>query len=439
MVQKSDIFKNLKDVLEKIGSFDYKKFLDSIKNFDYKKLWSDIRSFDYKSSAEYKKLFQDKEFQRRARLVIIILVAMFLLKGCFHSPPPEVVRMRHVETSPVIQKDVPIYIDSFGTLTSLYSADIVAQVTGKIDSYHFVEGKEVAKGDSLFIIDPRPYQAELDKARAALAEDTAELELKRDTLERNRSLVAKDLISQQNFEEYKTDVAAGVAKVELDKAEVMTAEINLGYCYIVSPINGLTGKRLVDPGNIVTANAGPVLVNVKTIDPLYIDFTISERDLPRVRKAMSEGKIKVEIYPAGDDDGPYNGELKLIDNTVNNLTGTVSMRATISNKNRKLWSGQFVKVKMILYVEKNAIIVPSKSVRIGQKGPYLFVVSSDKKAELRQLETGQQEGDYIVAKKGVKVGENAVTVGQLGLSPGALVVVDTQDEETEKEKGGKKK
>ena len=144
-------------------------------------------------------------------------------------------------------------------------------------------------------------------------------------------------------------------------------------------------------------------MNVKTIDPLYIDFTISERDLPRVRKAMSEGKLKVEIYPTGDDDGPYDGELKLIDNTVNDLTGTVSLRATISNKKRKLWSGQFVKVKMILYVEKNAIIVPSKSVRIGQKGPYLFVVSSDMKAELRQLETGQQEGDYIVAKKGVKL------------------------------------
>ncbi|MBU0570873.1 MAG: efflux RND transporter periplasmic adaptor subunit [Candidatus Omnitrophica bacterium] len=438
MAQKMDVFKYLKDRLRIIMSFDYKGFLARVKKFDYKKLWSEIRSFDYKSSSEYGKLFQDKKFWRRVRVVIALLVLIFLLKGCFNHPPKEVARSRHVQTSPVIQKDVPIYIDSFGTLRSLYSADIVAQVTGKIEAYHFDEGKEVAKEDPLFTIDPRPYKADLDKSKAALAEDHAELRLKVDTLERNRGLIAKDLISQQDFEKYQTAVAAAEAKVEFDKAEIETAEINLGYCYIVSPIDGLTGKRLVDPGNIVTANSGPVLVNVKTIDPLYIDFTISERDLPRVRKAMSNEELRVEIRPAGDDDGPYNGELKLVDNAVDDLTGTVSLRATISNKSRKLWSGQFVKVKLILYTEKNAVLVPSKAVRIGQKGPYLFVVSEDDKADLRLIDIGQQEGDYVIAKKGAKVGESAVVAGQLGLSPGMLVQEDPADGETGNNKGGRK-
>ena len=391
-------------------------------------------------------VFHYKNLSDRHRKIMAgVCVAVFVIgllsfaKDYFKKPKKEVIRPCYVQTRLVIQKDSPVYIESFGTLVTLYDVNIQSQVTGQIWEVHFEEGDRVSKGDMLFTIDPREYKADLDKAEASLAEDLADLKLSRDTLERNRSLVKKELISKQDFEDYQTNVAASEARVQLDRAEIALKKINLDYCYIRAPIGGITGKRLVDPGNIVIANSGPTLVNIKSNDPLYIDFTVPERELPRVRDAMAKSKLKVEINVEGDKSGPYSGQLYFIDNTVDDMTGTVALRAEIPNKEGLLWVGQFVKVRLILGIDKNAILAPYQAVRIGKKGSYLFVVTPDDRADLRQVVPTYLEGDYIVIEKGVEVGEKAVVVGQLGLSPGVPVVeVEKKGDQEDQNKGKEK-
>lgn len=381
----------------------------------------DINGFIEKiKKTDYKKLLKDQEVQKKIIYAVTIIFLIFFMRGCLAKFHKEPIQPRPVKTEIVIKKDAPIYIGSFGTLKSINDVNIQAQITGKMLSVNFKEGDEVSKGDLLFVIDPSEYQATLLKAEASLAESIANAKLAKDTLERNRTLVEKELISEQDFETYQTDLASAVAKVDLDRAQVELARINLGYCYIVSPIDGMTGKRLVDPGNIITANTGPVLVNVKTINDFYIDFTITEKELPRIRDAMEKGVLTVEINPIGDNKGPYEGKLIFIDNKVDESTGTVSFRAIVSNKERKLWAGQFVTLHLILSIEKNATLAPYEAISIGQNGPYLFVVDKNR-ADLRILDLGERQDEYIIVNKGVKPGEKVVTLGQLGLVSGVSV------------------
>ncbi len=348
--------------------------------------------------------------------------------GCGKKKPAPPTPPRPVQVAKAFTKDVPVYLENFGNLVSPNDVDIVSQVAGKIAAVHFSEGDEVKEGDLLFSIDPREYQASLDRARAALAGAEADLKLKKQTLERNRPLLAKKLISQQEFDTLQTEVEAAEAEVKLDRAAVDQAEIDLGYCSIVAPVAGVTGKRMVDPGNVVVANTGAVLVNIKSLDPLYLDFSLPEDDLSRVRKYMGQGTLRIEVSPTGDPDGPYPGDLKLIDNNIDDSTGTIALRASIPNPERKLWPGQYATVQLVLYTAKDAILVPTTAVQLGQKGMYLFVIKDDSTADLRDdIEVGLGEGDNLVIEKGVKAGEKVVTTGQLGLSPGAKVQIQDGD------------
>lgn len=374
-------------------------------------------------------------------LVLLVIIVAFAVRY-FHdrikkkqkaSIPPRPVKMAKATTS-----DVPIYIDSFGTLAPLNNVDVKAQVTGEIMSVHFKEGEVVQRGKLLFVIDPSTYQAQVKKAEALLSADQADLKLKQDTLERNRKLFKKGLLSEQELEKYQTDVAASQANVQLDEANLRIAKINLDYCFISSPIDGVTGKRQVDPGNIVAADSGPTLVNIKTVDHFYLDFTINERQLPQVREAMQQSKLKVEITPEGDQ-AIHEGEVVFIDNKVDDATGTVAMRALVPNKEGKLWAGQFVQVRLILRTEKDAVIVPYQAVQLGQKGYYAFVVTADNKADLRGVTTGIRYKDSIVIEKGVKSGEKVVTEGQMGLSSGVDVIDISQVEKQDTQGKSKKK
>jgi len=369
-----------------------------------------------------------------AVVLAIIFLAVFFISKLMKKPVKAVIPSRSVETAKAEKKDVVVFIESFGSLTSPNDVDIKSQVTGQIMEVHFDEGDLVKAGDKLFTIDPSQYKAQLDRAEAALIQDLANLKLNKDTMERNRKLLEKELISQQDFDQLQTNVTSSEAAVKTDNANIALAKINLNYCYITSPVDGITGKRQVDPGNIVTANDGPTLVNVKTVDPLYVDFTIPERDLGGVRKAMAEGKLKVIIKlekkevdsepdnPKAQEEGnSYEGELQFLDNSVDNTTGTVLLRATVPNHDMKLWAGQFVTVRLHLAVKKDAVIVPYEAVQIGQQGNYIFVVTPDNKAELRNVTTGNKEDDHIIIEDGIKAGETVVTVGQMGLRPGILV------------------
>lgn len=363
-------------------------------------------------------------------LPIALLVALFLVpfvvKGCGGKQKAQGMPPRPVETAVAVKKDVPMYVDSFGTLRALNSVDIKAQVTGKIKEVNFEEGRKVKAGDLLFTIDPAEYKAEVDKAEASLAADTSDLKLKKDTYDRNSNLVKKNLISLQDLEKCQTELDAAKAQMSLDKASAELAEINLEYCYIRSPIDGITGKRQVDMGNIVSANTGATLVTVNTVDELYIDFTLPERDLSRVREPMATGRLKIRVMLDGAEKKPHYGELHLVDNKVNDETGTFSLRGVIKNADETLWPGQFVRVRLILGTEKDAVLVPYKAVQLGKKGYYTFVITEENKAVLRGVKPGARSDDDIVIDNGISAGETVVTTGQMGLAPGVTVVDVTQ-------------
>jgi len=366
-----------------------------------------------------------------ALLIIIGLVYFIILhfKAEKKAPAPTM-PPRPVKTAKAFTKSVDNYIESFGNLSADQSVDIISQVTGQIKEIKFCEGDIVEKGQLLVVIDEATYKAELDKDEAALTQDKIDLALKKDALKRNQQLFEKKLISEFDFEKYKSDVAAAEAALKMDNANIESAKINLSYCKITSPIDGVAGKKLVDAGNIVTANQGPKLSNIKTIDPLSINFTISERYLSILREAMAKGQLKVTIKPDDYSQKEYEGVLKAIDNIVDNDTGTISLKAQIPNQTKELWPGQFVRVKLVINIADNAVLVPYEAIQLGQNGDYIYVIT-DGKAEIRDsLETGIRDGDNIVVKNKIKTGETVVTVGQMGLAPGVPVVDIT--EETEK-------
>ncbi|MFA5164544.1 MAG: efflux RND transporter periplasmic adaptor subunit [Candidatus Omnitrophota bacterium] len=360
---------------------------------------------------------------------LALLLTMGIVKGCSRKPPerkipPKIVKAVKAETS-----DADIFIESFGNLYSPYNVNIMSQVTGEIKEVHFKDGDIVKKGDMLFTIDPSSYKATLDKAEAQLIQDLANLKLNKDTLERNRKLLAKELISQQAFEQYETSVTASEAMIKLDNANIELAKINLAYCYISSPIDGTCGKRQVDPGNIVMANSGPTLVNIKTVDPLYVDFTIPERDLDSVREAMTKGQLKVIVYieREGGDPVTREGILHFVDNAVDNTTGTILLRASVDNRDSALWAGQFANVRLVLRKEKDAVLIPYEAMQVGQEQGvlynYVFTITPDNKAEKRNITAGNKIDDHVIVEKGLKAGEYVVTAGQMGLRPGADVEI----------------
>lgn len=360
-------------------------------------------------------------FARKGRFVfpaVVVVSCVVLFCGCgkkkgFDMPP------RPVEVAEVEVKDVPVYIDSFGTLRSPHVVDVKSQVTGEVKEVLFAEGKPVSKGDVLVLIDPRQYRAEMEKVEAALQQAQVDFKIKKEMLERNRKLVVQQLISSQEFDQYESDAAAAEAAVSVNKAALDAAKLNLEYCTIISPLDGVAGKRQVDAGNIVSANTGPALVNIRKIDSLFVDFTVSEKDLGRVRAAMEKADLGVVLKLDGLDDRSFPGTLELLENTIDDQTGTAFLRAVVPNDDKALWPGQFANVRLTLEIQKGALVVPGSAVRMGKDGNYLFVILANGTAELRSVVIGQRTDDSVVLEKGVQAGELVVTSGQMGLAPGA--------------------
>jgi multidrug efflux system membrane fusion protein len=272
---------------------------------------------------------------------------------------------------------------------------------------HFQDGSEVKKGDLLFTIDPRPYQAVLDQAKAQAALDEV-------TLKRQEDLRARKVVAQQDY-----DIA--LANAKKSQAATESAQVNLDYCFIKSPINGRIGLRNVDVGNLVGPSTG-ALVTIQGLDPIYTDFTVAETDLALVRRYLGNPNIKVETYLPDGSITSRMGDLYFIDKAVQPGSGTVKVRGVTPNPDRALWPSQFVLVRFILDTLKDATLVPTQAVQISQAGPFVFVVKSDNTVELRPVTPGQrQEGDLTVIENGVKPDETVVVTGQLALAPGAKI------------------
>src|SRR6266568_2804531 len=307
----------------------------------------------------------------------------------------------------VVTKDVPVYLDEIGTCAAYETVQVQAQVSGQIIARHFQDGSDVKQGDPLFTIDPRPYQATLDQAKAQAALDQA-------TLKRQEDLRARKVISQQDYD-------TAVANAQKSQAAAEAAQVNVDYCYIKSPINGRVGLRNFDVGNLVGPSTPP-LVTIQGLDPIYTDFTVAENDLPTVRKYLGGPNVKVQTYLPDGSITPRTGDLYFIDNAVQPGSGTVKARAVTPNPDRALWPSEFVRVRFILDTLKDAMLVPSQAVQVSQSGPFVFVVKPDNTVDLRPVKPGQrQDGDMIVVESGIQPDETVVVTGQLALSPGAKV------------------
>ncbi len=321
-------------------------------------------------------------------------------------------------------QDVPVYLDEIGKSGAFESVTVTPQVGGRITERHFEDGAELQKGQLLFVIDPRPYQAQLDSAQASVAQANAAMDLAKSQFERYSELVETKAISKQDYDTKKNAVDLDQAQIEAAQAALETAKLNLEYCYIHSPIEGRAGARLVDIGNVVQANTTPLLL-IQRIDPIYADFTITEGDLPKVQKQMSRGTLKAIVRTPSDAENQGRaGRVTFLDNAVQNGTGTVNLRATVANPDRHFWPGQFVDVRLVLAVEKQAVLIPSQATQISQKGPFVYVVKEDDTVELRLVTLGQRQGEDVVVSDGVAAGERVVVTGQMTLSPGAKVRID---------------
>ena len=352
----------------------------------------------------------NKTIPRWAYLLFGVLAAFVLYRIFQHrasdvkaAQPP----VRPVLVAKVITKDVPIYLDEIGTCAAYETVQVQAQVSGQIITRDFQDGSDVKKGDLLFTIDPRPFQAALDQAKAQAALDQA-------TLKRQEDLRARKVISPQDY-----DIA--VANAQKSQAAAEAAQVNLDFCYIKSPINGRVGLRNVDVGNLVGPSS-PSLVTIQGLDPIYTDFTVSETDLPLVRRYLGGPNVKVETRSPDGGKPPRTGDLYFIDTAVQPGAGTVKARAVTPNPDHAFWPLEFVRVRFILDKLQDASLVPSQAVQISQNGPFVFVLNPDNTVDLRQVKPGQrQEGDTTVIEEGLKAGETVVVTGQLALAPGAKV------------------
>ncbi len=333
-------------------------------------------------------------------------------------PPPLVTAVR------ATTEDVPRYLDEIGRNAAFEAVTVTPQVSGRIVERHFQDGENLKRGQLLFVVDPRPYKAQVDAAQAALAQAKAALDLAKIQFARDEEVIGAHAISKQDYDTKKNTVDVDQAQVESAEAALETAQINLDYCYIHSPIDGRAGARLVDVGNVVQPNTTSLL-SIQRLDPIYANFTITEGDLPAVQKQMSSGTLRAAVrLPSDPENAVRNGRVEFLDNAVQNGTGTVNLRATMSNSDHHFWPGQFVDVKLVLSTEKAAVLIPNQATQISQRGPFVYVVKSDDTAELRPVKLGQRQGDQVVVTEGLAPNERIVLAGQMLVRPGGKVRVD---------------
>jgi multidrug efflux system membrane fusion protein len=337
-------------------------------------------------------------------------------KGKKLSAPPAPVRM-----AAAASKSVPIRLDGIGTVQARSTVAIKSRIDGQLFEATVKEGQLVKKGDLLFNLDPRPFEAQLKQAEANLTRDKANLEKARSDVERYSKLSGKGISPVTKLEEAQTLVSTLTATIAASTAAVDFARLNLGYATIRAPIDGRVGNLLVTPGNMVKANDTQPLLIITELDPIYVAFGVPEQHISEIRTRMAEAPLAVEVAPQGDPGPPMKGELFFINNAVDTTTGTIQLLARFANKEERLVPGQFVRATVTLNLLDNATVVPSRAVQINQRGHYVYVVKPDMTAEMRPVDIGPEAANETVITKGLAPGEKIVTDGQLRLFPGSKV------------------
>jgi membrane fusion protein, multidrug efflux system len=372
---------------------------------------------------------QASRFPLQAFLVAVMFVAALLPIGCSNiksqtaaasgRPPAPVV----VATSE--QRDVPIQVNAIGNVEAYQTVQIRSQVNGQIDQILFKEGQDVRQGQLLVRLDKRPFQADLDKAIGQQKRDEAQAENSRLQADRYSALEKQGVVSREQADQVRTQAKADASVVEADRAAVEAARVQFQYTDIYSPLDARTGNLMMNRGNLIKANDTPYLVQLNQISPIYVTFTVPESVLGEVREYSLSRKLTVFAYPKEEHGKPAEGYLSFIDNGVDTSTGTVKLKATFENKDRRLWPGEFVDTVLQLSVRKNAIVVPTKAVQTGQQGEYVYVVTAQDTAESRPVKTAGTYQDLTVVSTGLKAGERVIVGGHLRVAPNTKVVVQS--------------
>ena len=365
-------------------------------------------------------------------LTMVLSVVALIFSGCSEKKPATAASPSSMAAAAVpvvaakaVQRDMPVQVTAIGNVQAYSTVTVKSLVDGEIQKAYFTEGQDVRKGDLLFSIDPRPFQAALHQAEANLARDQAQAEYAKAEAKRYTELEKEGIVSQIQFEQFTSNAQALDAAVRADQAAVEDAKIKLSYCSISSPIDGRTGSLLVHPGNLVKTNDTSLVV-INQVSPIYVDFSVPEQDLPQVKQHQQQGRLRVLAYPSADKTNTSKGNLTFINNTVDANTGTIELKGTFQNSDRKLWPGQFVNVVVDLTVQRNATVVPSQAVQNGEQGQYVYVIKSDHTADFRPVTVGNTLEGVTIVEKGVQPGETVVTNGQLRLYPGAKVSLKSE-------------
>src|SRR5580692_10418508 len=367
--------------------------------------------------------------QKRAALLGLGLVALVVLTWrIVHKPADAAGRAAPqpiaVDTAAVSHADVPIYLQGLGTVQAFYTVTVTARVDGELQKIGFVEGQTVHKGDLLAQIDPRPNRAAYSQAVATKAKDAAMLANAKRDFERYTLLQPQDLASKQTVDTQRALVDQLAAQIDVDQALIDNARTQLDYTRITSPIEGRTGIRLVDPGNIVRAAATTGIVVVTQVQPIAVIFTLPEEDLTAVTAALAAGPVKVTTVSRDGRTELDQGLLSLVDNQIDQNTGTARLKATFGNAHNTLWPGQYVNARVLVRVARNALTLPTAAVQLGPNGPFTYVVKPDSTVEVRPLKIGDESGGMTVVNGGLELNERVVISNQYRLQPGTHVRVN---------------
>lgn len=356
-----------------------------------------------------------------AASVLLVLVGRGLLHKSADAATKATAQTIAVDTAGVTRADVPIYLTGLGTVQAFYTVTVTARVDGELQHVAFTEGQTVRQGDLLAQIDPRPNQAAFEQAVATKAKDAAQLANAERDLARYTLLQPQDLASKQTVDTQRAMVEQLAAQLKVDQAVIDNARTQLAYTRITSPINGRTGIRLVDPGNIVHAADTTGIVVVTQVQPISVIFTLPEEDLGAVAGALSAGQVRVTTLSRDGEAELDEGTLTLIDNQIDRATGTVKLKATFSNAHNTLWPGQYLNARVLVRTDRAALTIPDAAVQLGPDGPFTYVVKADSTVEVRPLTLGEASGGKTIIKRGLALGEHVVTSNQYRLQAGVHV------------------
>jgi multidrug efflux system membrane fusion protein len=356
---------------------------------------------------------------------VLATLASAAVAGCHRSDARPRQPSVPVTVAAVESRSVPYEISAIGTVTPIQTVAVRSQVSGTLIRVAFQEGDEVQKGQLLFQIDARPFQAALEQARANLAKDRAQQVNAQAQVARYQELARNDLATQEQFDQMRANAEALQATVTADSAALQTATLNLEYTTIRAQITGRTGNLLLRGGNLAQANGAAPLVVINQLRPIAVSFSVPQQYLDDIQRYGARHPLEARIRPANDSTAGTTGRLTFVNNQVDTATGTIQLKATFANADHKLWPGEFVAVRLVLDVQQDALTIPSQAVMTGQTGTYVYVLNADQTARTQDVSLGRTANDYVVVEKGLTAGQRVVTDGQLRLVPGARVEIKT--------------